>query len=238
MPVAYEGPPDELSGLVMFLEAQRWSLLNKIDGLTDEQATSQPTVSAFCMLTLIKHVAFVERRWFQLEVARRAEVPRDAAVFLHHRGEHRLPVVAGVGGGAGPALASRAEPPLPCLACSRRCRHEHTEPNTTLARRHCNDRIDRASPSPREHRTRRASQVHESARPLSEQTDREHQTRLGTIVPQPINAASQPRKPSPDATPVMRPPPARRGTGVGRRPPRDATAPRRRSAPTAARPLR
>ena len=71
MPVAYEGPPDELSGLVMFLEAQRWSVLHKLDGLTDEQATSRPTASAFCMLTLVKHVAFVERRWFQLEVARR-----------------------------------------------------------------------------------------------------------------------------------------------------------------------
>ena len=71
MPVAYEGPPDELRGLSMFLEAQRESLLRKLDGLTDQQAKSRATVSAFCMLTLVKHVAFVERRWFQLEVARR-----------------------------------------------------------------------------------------------------------------------------------------------------------------------
>jgi hypothetical protein len=71
MPVAYEGVPDELSGLSAFLDAQRESLLRKFDGLTDEQAKSHPTVSAFCMLTLIKHIAFVERRWFQLEVARR-----------------------------------------------------------------------------------------------------------------------------------------------------------------------
>jgi hypothetical protein len=71
MPVAFEGPPDELSGLTMFLEEQRAALLRKLDGLTDQQATSHPTASAFCMLTLVKHVAFVERRWFQLEVARR-----------------------------------------------------------------------------------------------------------------------------------------------------------------------
>ena len=71
MPVAFAGPPDELSGLVMFLEEQRASLLRNLDGLTDEQATSHPTASSFCMLTLVKHVAFVERRWFQLEVARR-----------------------------------------------------------------------------------------------------------------------------------------------------------------------
>jgi hypothetical protein len=71
MPVAFEGPPDELSGLAMFLDEQRASLLRKLDGLTDEQAKLHPTASAFCMLTLVKHVAFVERRWFQLEVARR-----------------------------------------------------------------------------------------------------------------------------------------------------------------------
>jgi hypothetical protein len=71
MPVPFEGPPDELSGLNMFLEEQRAAILRKLDGLSDEQATSHPTVSDFCMLTLVKHVAHVERRWFQLEIARR-----------------------------------------------------------------------------------------------------------------------------------------------------------------------
>src|SRR5437868_3672288 len=55
----------------MFLDEQRAALLRKIDGLTDEQATSRPTASDLCLLTLVKHVAFVERRWFQLEIARR-----------------------------------------------------------------------------------------------------------------------------------------------------------------------
>src|SRR3954462_5780420 len=71
VPVPFEGPPDELSGLAMFLEEQRAALLRKLDGLSDEQATSHPTVSAFSMLSLVKHAAFVERRRFQLEVARR-----------------------------------------------------------------------------------------------------------------------------------------------------------------------
>ena len=71
MPVAFEGPPDELSGLSMFLEEQRAALLRKLEGLSDAQATSHPTPSSFCLLTLVKHAAFVERRWFQLEVARR-----------------------------------------------------------------------------------------------------------------------------------------------------------------------
>jgi len=71
MPVPFEGPADELSGLVMFLEEQRASLLRNFDGLSDEQAERHPTASSFCMLTLVKHVAVVERRWFQLEIARR-----------------------------------------------------------------------------------------------------------------------------------------------------------------------
>jgi Protein of unknown function (DUF664) len=69
--VPFEGPPDELRGLRMFLDEQRAALLRKFDGLTDAQATSRPTRSDFCMLTLVKHAAFVERRWFQLEIARR-----------------------------------------------------------------------------------------------------------------------------------------------------------------------
>ncbi|HUS60717.1 MAG TPA: DUF664 domain-containing protein, partial [Acidimicrobiales bacterium] len=74
MPVPFVGPPDELSGLTMFLDEQRAAILRNLDGLTDEQAASHPTVSEFSMLTLVKHVAFVERRWFQLEIARR-DVP-------------------------------------------------------------------------------------------------------------------------------------------------------------------
>jgi hypothetical protein len=58
----------------MFLDEQRAAIFRKLDGLTDEQALSHPTASEFCLLTLVKHLAFVERRWFQLEVARR-DVP-------------------------------------------------------------------------------------------------------------------------------------------------------------------
>jgi hypothetical protein len=71
MPVAFEGPRDELSGPTMFLEEQRAALLRNFDGRTDAEATSRPTPSSFCMLTSVKHVATVERRWFQLEIARR-----------------------------------------------------------------------------------------------------------------------------------------------------------------------
>ena len=43
MAVPLEGPPDELSGLRMFLEEQRAAVLRKLDGLSDEQATGRPT---------------------------------------------------------------------------------------------------------------------------------------------------------------------------------------------------
>lgn len=66
--------PDERTGLGVFLDEQRSALLRKIEGLSDDQALNRPTPSEFCMLTLVKHVAFVERRWFQLEIARR-DVP-------------------------------------------------------------------------------------------------------------------------------------------------------------------
>lgn len=70
----FSAPPTELVGLSLFLEDQRRAILSKLDGLTDEQAVSRSTVSGFCLLTLVKHVAFVERRWFQLQIARR-DVP-------------------------------------------------------------------------------------------------------------------------------------------------------------------
>lgn len=71
MPTPFEAQPDEKTGLSVFLDGQREAILTTSAGLSDEQARSHPTPSDFCMLTLVKHVAFVERRWFQLEIARR-----------------------------------------------------------------------------------------------------------------------------------------------------------------------
>ena len=65
MATPFEAQPDELTGYRTFLTAQRAAILRKLDGLTDAQATSRPTVSDLCMLTLVKHVAFVERRWMR-----------------------------------------------------------------------------------------------------------------------------------------------------------------------------
>ena len=71
MPVPFVAPQTEVEAIGLFLDEQRAALLRKLDGLTDEQATSHPTDSAMCLLTLVKHVAFTERRWVLLEVAHR-----------------------------------------------------------------------------------------------------------------------------------------------------------------------
>ena len=60
-----EAQPTELDALRLFIRIQRDALREKLAGLTDEQATSTPTVSAFSLLTLVKHAAFVERRWMR-----------------------------------------------------------------------------------------------------------------------------------------------------------------------------
>ena len=71
MPVPFAAVADEKTGLALFLEEQRRAILSKIDGLSDEQSRIRSTASAFCLLTLVKHVAYVERRWLFLEIARR-----------------------------------------------------------------------------------------------------------------------------------------------------------------------
>ncbi|MCU1448366.1 MAG: mini-circle protein [Acidimicrobiales bacterium] len=73
MPVPFQGPPDELSGLTMFLDEQRAAILRKIDGVSEADAVRTTTVSSLSLLTLVKHLAFVERRWFRLAVAGRDE---------------------------------------------------------------------------------------------------------------------------------------------------------------------
>jgi hypothetical protein len=61
----FESQPDELTAHRLFVRIQHDAIRQKLDGLSDEQAASKPTVSDFCMLTLAKHAAFVERRWLR-----------------------------------------------------------------------------------------------------------------------------------------------------------------------------
>jgi Protein of unknown function (DUF664) len=61
----------ERAGLCEFLDYQREALIGKLQGLDDEQARMTPTVSSLSLLSLIKHSAIWERRWFQVVVAGR-----------------------------------------------------------------------------------------------------------------------------------------------------------------------
>jgi uncharacterized damage-inducible protein DinB len=72
VPAAKASPETELAGLVEFLDMQREALMDKVQGLSDAQARLTPTVSALSLLSLLKHSAIWERRWFQVIVAGRS----------------------------------------------------------------------------------------------------------------------------------------------------------------------
>lgn len=71
MPTPFVSPPDEMAGLGLFLDIQRDAVLAQLEGLSDADAIRSPTSSSLSMLTIVKHLAFVDRRWFQLAVAGR-----------------------------------------------------------------------------------------------------------------------------------------------------------------------
>jgi hypothetical protein len=62
---------NERAGLNEFLDLQREALIEKLQGVSDEDARRTPTVSSLSLLSLVKHSAIWERRWFQVVVAGR-----------------------------------------------------------------------------------------------------------------------------------------------------------------------
>jgi uncharacterized damage-inducible protein DinB len=64
-------PETERAGLREFLAYQREALIDKLQGLSDEEARMTATVSSLSLLSLVKHSAIWERRWFQVIVAGR-----------------------------------------------------------------------------------------------------------------------------------------------------------------------
>ncbi len=65
-------PETEREGLRMVLGWQRESLIAKVAGLSDAQARMTPTISALSLLSILKHSATWECRWFQVVVAGRS----------------------------------------------------------------------------------------------------------------------------------------------------------------------
>jgi hypothetical protein len=64
-------PETERAGLFEFLGYKREALIGKLEGLSEVQARSTPTASSLSLLSLVKHSAIWERRWFQIVVAGR-----------------------------------------------------------------------------------------------------------------------------------------------------------------------
>ncbi len=56
---------DEKAMLLSFLAHQRSTIACKCQGLSEEQLRSKPTVSELSLLGIVKHLAYVERQWFQ-----------------------------------------------------------------------------------------------------------------------------------------------------------------------------
>lgn len=56
---------DEKAMLQSFLMFQRATIVYKCQGLSEEQLRSRPTVSELSLIGLVKHLAYVERKWFQ-----------------------------------------------------------------------------------------------------------------------------------------------------------------------------
>jgi uncharacterized damage-inducible protein DinB len=64
-----QDPPwaaSEKEMLEAFLDFQRATLLWKVSGVSDEDLRRKPTVSSMSLLGLVKHLAYVERSWFQV----------------------------------------------------------------------------------------------------------------------------------------------------------------------------
>jgi hypothetical protein len=62
-------PPDTLTDprelLVEYLDYYRAALLRKLDGMSEEDLRTSSLPSGWTPLALLKHLAFVERRWFR-----------------------------------------------------------------------------------------------------------------------------------------------------------------------------
>ncbi len=72
MSAAEASPETERAGLVEFLDMQRQALIDKVQDLSDPEARLTPTVSSLSLLSLLKHSAIWERRWFQVIAAGRS----------------------------------------------------------------------------------------------------------------------------------------------------------------------
>jgi hypothetical protein len=62
----------ERDALGSFLDQARDAVIRKVDGLSDKDARTASTVSSLSLLSVLKHSAIWERRWFQIIFAGRS----------------------------------------------------------------------------------------------------------------------------------------------------------------------
>jgi len=75
----------ERADILDLLHKHRELLLHTVEGLTDEQAASRPTVSELCLGGIIKHVTAVEERWAGFVVDGPSVFPpMDEAAYKAH----------------------------------------------------------------------------------------------------------------------------------------------------------
>ncbi|MBQ1038567.1 DinB family protein [Micromonospora sp. C81] len=72
----------ERADLLQSLRRHRGFLLQTVDGLTDEQAATCPTVSALSLGGLVKHVAGIEHRWMLFAVGGAEAMEREAVDWV------------------------------------------------------------------------------------------------------------------------------------------------------------
>lgn len=72
-----EAPGDERGALLSYLAAERGAIRRAVLGLTDEQASSRPTVSELCLAGLVKHTAEVEQSWIARARGEQPAMRRD-----------------------------------------------------------------------------------------------------------------------------------------------------------------
>ena len=83
----------ERADILDLLHKHRDLLRHTVEGLTDEQAASHPTISELCLGGIIKHVTAVEERWAEFVVDGAAAFPPmdEAAYKAHSDGFKMLP---------------------------------------------------------------------------------------------------------------------------------------------------
>jgi hypothetical protein len=75
----------ERADILEALDKQRELLRRTVEGMTDEQVASRPTVSELCLAGIIKHVTRVEERWAHF-IIQGPDVfgPMDEAAYKAH----------------------------------------------------------------------------------------------------------------------------------------------------------